>query len=52
MPTMQRRSKPRSVARLDPDEVTRWETFTRLVKEGRSPEEIALTFGLTELPVS
>src|SRR4051794_2704378 len=35
-----------NVARLDPDEVTRWETFTRLVKEGRSPEEIALTFGL------
>lgn len=40
-----------NVARLDPDEVTRWETFTRLVKEGRSPEEIALTFGLTELQV-
>lgn len=40
-----------NVARLDPDEVTRWETFTRLVKEGRSPEDIALTFGLTELQV-
>ena len=40
-----------NVARLDPDEVTRWETFTRLVKEGRSPEHIALTFGLTELHV-
>jgi len=40
-----------NIARLDPDEVTRWETFTRLVKEGRSPEEIALTFGLTELQV-
>jgi ParB family chromosome partitioning protein len=40
-----------NVARLDPDEVTRWETFTRLVKEGRSPENIALTFGLTELQV-
>jgi ParB family chromosome partitioning protein len=40
-----------NVARLDPDEVTRWETFTRLVKEGRSTEEIALTFGLTELQV-
>jgi ParB family chromosome partitioning protein len=37
-----------NVARLDPDEVTRWETFTRLVKEGRNPEDIALTFGLTE----
>ena len=40
-----------NIARLDPDEVTRWETFTRLVKEGRSPEAIALTFGLTELQV-
>jgi ParB family transcriptional regulator, chromosome partitioning protein len=40
-----------NVARLDPDEVTRWETFTRLVKKGRSPEDIALTFGLTELQV-
>src|SRR3954454_24781523 len=40
-----------NVARLDPDEVTRWETFTRLVKEGRSAEDIALTFGVTELQV-
>jgi ParB family chromosome partitioning protein len=40
-----------NVARLDPDEVTRWETFTRLVKEGRTAEDIALTFGLTELMV-
>lgn len=40
-----------NVARLDPDEVARWESFTRLVKEGRSAEEIALTFGLTELQV-
>jgi ParB family chromosome partitioning protein len=40
-----------NIARLDPDEITRWETFTRLVREGRSPEEIALTFGLTELQV-
>ncbi|WP_448664116.1 ParB/RepB/Spo0J family partition protein [Sphingomonas sp. CJ20] len=40
-----------NVARLDPDEVTRWEGFTRLVREGRSPEDIALTFGLTELQV-
>src|SRR3954454_23534892 len=38
-----------NVARLEPDEVTRWETFTRLVKEGRSAEGVALTFGLTEL---
>jgi ParB family chromosome partitioning protein len=40
-----------NVARLDPDEVTRWETFTRLVREGRTAEDIALTFGLTELQV-
>lgn len=40
-----------NIARLDPDEVTRWETFTRLVREGRSAEGIALTFGLTELQV-
>lgn len=40
-----------NVARLDPDEVTRWESFTRLVRKGRTAEEIALTFGLTELQV-
>jgi ParB family chromosome partitioning protein len=40
-----------NIARLDPDEATRWETFTRLVKEGRSPEDIALTFGLTQVQV-
>jgi len=40
-----------NVARLDPDEVTRWESFTRLVREGRTPEDIASTFGLTELQV-
>jgi len=27
-------------ARLDPDEVTRWECFTRLVREGRCVEEL------------
>ena len=40
-----------NVARLDPDEVTRWETFTRLVKEGRDPADIAQTFGLPDLAV-
>ncbi|MBL0925911.1 MAG: ParB/RepB/Spo0J family partition protein [Sphingomonadaceae bacterium] len=40
-----------NVERLDADEVTRWETFTRLVKEGRSVDEIATTFGLPELAV-
>ncbi|MDQ8757465.1 ParB/RepB/Spo0J family partition protein [Sphingosinicella sp. LHD-64] len=38
-------------ARLDPDEVTRWESFVRLVKEGRSLEDIAATFGIAELGV-
>jgi len=35
-------------ARSDPDEVTQWETFARLVREGRSVEDIAATFGVTE----
>ncbi|WP_343611847.1 ParB N-terminal domain-containing protein [Novosphingobium sp.] len=38
-------------ARLDPDEVTCWESFTRLVKEGRDPADIAQTFGLPDLAV-
>ena len=40
-----------NVARLDPDEVSQWETFTRLIKQGRSVEEIGLTFGLPDLTV-
>ena len=40
-----------NTARLDPDEVARWETFSRLVKEGRTVEDIAATFGVTELMV-
>jgi len=39
-------------ARLDPDEVSQWETFARLVKEGRSIPEISRTFGITERMVS
>lgn len=35
-------------ARLNPDEVTQWETFARLVKEGRTVEDIAATYGITE----
>ena len=37
-----------NIARLDPDEVTQWETFTRLVKEGREVDDIAVTFGLPD----
>lgn len=40
-----------NLARLDPDEVTQWETFTRLVKAGRSVADIAATFGLPDLAV-
>jgi len=41
-----------NVARLDADEVTQWETFTRLVKEGQTPADIAATFGLPDLTVT
>jgi len=40
-----------NMARLDPDEVTQWETFTRLVREGRKVEDIAATFGLPDLAI-
>jgi len=40
-----------NVARADPHEVEQWETFTRLVREGRKAQEIAATFGLTDLMV-
>jgi ParB family chromosome partitioning protein len=40
-----------NIARLAPDEVTQWETFTKLVKQGRKVDEIAATFGLPDLAV-
>lgn len=40
-----------NIARLDADEVTRWETFTRLVREGRDVADISATFGIPELGV-
>jgi ParB family transcriptional regulator, chromosome partitioning protein len=40
-----------NTARLDADEVTRWETFTRLVREGRDIDDLSRTFGLPELAV-
>nr|WP_047166846.1 ParB N-terminal domain-containing protein [Sphingomonas sp. Y57] len=40
-----------NLARLDADEVTQWETFTRLVKEGREVADISETFGLPELTI-
>ncbi|MFZ5685686.1 MAG: ParB/RepB/Spo0J family partition protein [Pseudomonadota bacterium] len=40
-----------NLGRLPPDEVTCWETFSRLVKSGRTPERIAATFGLSDVVV-
>ncbi len=40
-----------NMLRQNPDQVTQWESYTRLVKEGRSVEDIAATFALTELQV-
>jgi len=40
-----------NTARLDPDEVARWETFARLTDQGRSVTDIAATFGVTEIMV-
>lgn len=40
-----------NMLRQAPDQVTQWESYTRLVKEGRSVEDIAATFALTQLQV-
>ncbi len=40
-----------NLARLDPDEMTQYETFVRLSKAGKSVADIAATFGITELAV-
>ncbi|HWL46349.1 MAG TPA: ParB/RepB/Spo0J family partition protein [Sphingomonadaceae bacterium] len=41
-----------NIQRLDPDEVSQWETFTRLIeKEKRTVEAVCQTFGVTELYV-
>ena len=37
-----------NAARLDPDPMTQFETFSKLVREGRSVEDIAALFGLEE----
>jgi ParB family transcriptional regulator, chromosome partitioning protein len=41
-----------NIARLDPDEMTQYETFARLVKQGRNVPDIAATFGITERQVT
>ncbi|MEO7383361.1 MAG: ParB/RepB/Spo0J family partition protein, partial [Novosphingobium sp.] len=40
-----------NLLRENPDQVTQWESYTRLVKEGRSVEDIAAMFALTQLQV-
>ncbi len=40
-----------NTARLDPDEMTRFETFARLVKQGKTAADIAATFGVTQIMV-
>ncbi|WP_343616949.1 ParB N-terminal domain-containing protein [Novosphingobium sp.] len=40
-----------NTARIDPDEVSRWECFTRLIREGRGVDDLSTTFGLPELAV-
>jgi ParB family transcriptional regulator, chromosome partitioning protein len=40
-----------NLLRQNPDEVTQWESYTRLVRQGRSVEDIAATFSLTEMQV-
>ncbi len=41
-----------NMLRQAPDQVTQWESYTRLVKQGRSVDDIAATFALTELQVT
>lgn len=36
---------------LPPDEVSTWETFVKLIKEGRTPEQIAATFSKSDVAV-
>ncbi len=40
-----------NIARCDPDLMTRYETFARLVKQGKTAVNIATTFGVTEIMV-
>lgn len=40
-----------NLARLPADEVTCWETFAKLIRKGRTPEQIAATFHMTDAVV-
>jgi ParB family chromosome partitioning protein len=41
-----------NIARLDPDEMSQYETFAQLAKKGRTVPDIAATFGITERQVT
>ncbi|MGE3476043.1 MAG: ParB/RepB/Spo0J family partition protein [Rhodospirillaceae bacterium] len=41
-----------NIHRLDPDEMSQYETFAKLIKTGKTPEDIAATFGLTPRQVA
>ncbi|MBY0508518.1 MAG: ParB/RepB/Spo0J family partition protein [Rhodospirillaceae bacterium] len=36
-----------NIHRLDPDDMSQFETFAKLIRGGKTPEDIAATFGLT-----
>ena len=40
-----------NIARIDPDLMTRFETFAKLVAQGKTVPDIAETFGVTEIMV-
>ncbi len=40
-----------NMARLPPNEVACWETFVKLIREGRTPQDLAATFGKTEVVI-
>lgn len=41
-----------NIHRLDPDEMSQYETFAKLIKSGKTPEDISATFGLTPRQVA
>ena len=40
-----------NIARLPPGEVAQWERFVQLIRLGRTPEELAVTFNLSDVVV-
>ncbi len=41
-----------NIHRLDPDEMSQYETFAKLIRSGKTPDDIAATFGLTPRQVA